>query len=87
MRYMEDNPREGYAFLYISVEDIDDTEKFFEILSEELLGSTAVSRLIKASEKAQSIFSQFAEHIKKGKSVECGAGNAAKSSGQIQQGL
>ncbi len=65
MRYMEDNPRKGYAFLYISVEDVDDTEHFFEMLSEELLSSHAVSRLIKASEKAQGIFTQFAEHIKK----------------------
>lgn len=65
MRFMEDNPQEGYAFLYISVEDVDDTEQFFEMLSEELLGSSAVSRLIKASEKAQSVFANFAEHIKK----------------------
>ncbi len=65
MRYLEDNPRQGYVFLYISVEDIDDTEKYFEMLSEELLESSAVSQLIKASEKAQSLFSNFAEHIKK----------------------
>ena len=65
MRYLEDNPRAGYVFLYISVEDIDDTEKYFELLSEELLESSAVSQLIKASEKAQSLFAHFAEHIKK----------------------
>ncbi|MEM8906309.1 MAG: hypothetical protein AAGD05_00570 [Bacteroidota bacterium] len=65
MRFMEDQPRAGYAFLYISVEDVEDSEEFFQVLSEELLGSKAVSRLIKASETAQNIFARFAEHIKK----------------------
>lgn len=65
MRFMEDQPRDGYAFLYISVEDVEDSEEFFQVLSEELLNSDAVSRLIKVSEKAQNIFSRFAEHIKK----------------------
>ncbi len=65
MRFMEDQPREGYAFLYISVEDVENSEEYFQVLSDELLGSAAVSRLIKASEKAQSIFARFAEHIKK----------------------
>ena len=65
MRHMEDHPRKGFACLYISVEDVNDSEEFFQVLSEELLNSSAVSRLIKASEKAQSIFSRFAEHIKK----------------------
>ena len=65
MRFMEDQPRKGYAFLYISVEDVEDREEFFQVLSEELLNSKAVSRLIKASEKAQNIFSRLAEHIKK----------------------
>ncbi|MEM9824229.1 MAG: hypothetical protein AAF985_24300 [Bacteroidota bacterium] len=65
MRFLEDRPRKGYAFLYISVEDVESSEEFFQVLSEELLESKAVSRLIKASEKAQSIFSRFAEHVKK----------------------
>ena len=65
MRYLEDQPRKRHAFLYISVEDVDDPEEFFGVLSEELLNSVAVSKLIKSSEKAQSLFARFAEHIKK----------------------
>jgi len=65
MRYMEDNPRKGFAFIYISVEDVNDMEEYFEILSEEIVESAAVSKLVKASKTAKSIFSRFADRIKK----------------------
>ncbi len=65
MRFMEDNPRKGYAFVYISVEDVNDMEEYFEILSEEIVESTAVSKLVKASKSAKSIFSRFADRVKK----------------------
>ncbi|MCB0641239.1 MAG: AAA family ATPase [Phaeodactylibacter sp.] len=65
MRYLEDHPRENYTFLYISVEDIEDTEEYFEELSEELLRSKAVSRLVRTSESAKNLFEAFAERIKK----------------------
>lgn len=65
MRYMEDHPQKGYAFLYLNVEDIEESEAYFKVLSEELLISQAVSRLVKASEKAKGLFEQFSEHIKR----------------------
>jgi len=65
MRFMEDNPRKGYAFVYISVEDVNDMEEYFEILSEEIVESVAVSKLVKASKSAKSIFSRFADRVKK----------------------
>ena len=65
MRFMEDNPRKGFAFIYISVEDVNDMEEYFEILSEEIVESDAVSKLVKASKSAKSIFSRFADRIKK----------------------
>ena len=65
MRFMEDNPRKGYAFIYISVEDVNDMEEYFEILSEEIVESDAVSKLVKASKSAKSIFSRFADRVKK----------------------
>jgi len=65
MRFMEDNPRKGYAFVYISVEDVNDMEEYFEILSEEIVESAAVSKLVKASKAAKSIFSRFADRVKK----------------------
>lgn len=65
MRYLEDEPKKGYVFLYISVEDIESSEEYFKLLSEELLASEAVSQMAKASEKVYNIFEQFSEHIKK----------------------
>jgi uncharacterized protein len=65
MRYLEDFPRKGYAFVYVSVEDIEDSESYFKILSEELLESKAVGKLMKASEKVSSIFERFKEHVKR----------------------
>ncbi len=65
MRFLEDEPKKGYVFLYISVEDIESSEEYFKLLSEELLASEAVSLMAKASEKVYNIFEQFSDHIKK----------------------
>ncbi len=65
MRYLEDFPQDGYAFVYVSVEDIEDSENYFKLLSEELLESKAVGKLMKASEKVSSIFERFKEHVKR----------------------
>ena len=40
-------------------------EEYFEILSEEIVESIAVSKLVRASKSAKSIFSRFADRIKK----------------------
>ena len=42
MRFLEDEPKKGYVFLYVSVEDIESSEEYFKLLSEELLDSEAV---------------------------------------------
>lgn len=65
MRFLEDNPKEGYLFLYITVEDSDDTEEYFRVLSEELINSPVIGNLIKAKDKAKSMFATFAENVKK----------------------
>jgi len=65
MRYMEDNPKKGYVFIYINVEDAESTEDYFRILGEELLNSKAIGSLLKQSEKAQSAFKSFTDKIKK----------------------
>lgn len=65
MRFMEENPRKGYAFVYINVEDIEDSEEYFRTLSEELLNSDAVTKFMKASKKTRSLFEDFADHVKK----------------------
>ncbi len=78
MRFMEDNPRKGYAFIYISVEDVNDMEEYFEILSEEIVESDAVSKLVKASKSAKSIFSRFADRVKKVKVMNIEVETTAK---------
>lgn len=65
MRFMEDNPKKGYIFIYINVEDAESTEDYFRMLGEELLNSKAIGSLIKHSEKAQSAFKSFTDRIKK----------------------
>ena len=65
MRFLEDNPREGFLFLYVNVEDVNDGEEYFRLLSEELLKSEAIGRLAKLSEKAKSSLALFLERFKK----------------------
>lgn len=65
MRFMEDNPREGFMFLYITVEDVSDSEEYFRVLSEELLKSEAVGKLARLNESAKSRLAAFIERFKK----------------------
>jgi uncharacterized protein len=70
MYHLRDNPREGFAFLYINTEEISSTEEFFQLLLTELLNSEAVKTLIKSSEKTKSIFASVLENVKKIKFFE-----------------
>lgn len=70
MYHLRDEPREGYAFLYINTEDVTSTEEYFQILLTELLNSEAVKTLIKTSEKTKSLFSTVLENLKKIKIYE-----------------
>lgn len=65
MRFMEDQPREGFMFLYLNVEDVADSEDYFRVLSEELLKSDAVGKLAKLNERAKSRLAAFTERFKK----------------------
>lgn len=65
MRFMEDNPKKGYAFIYISVEDVNDMEEYFQILSEEIVESEAIGQLARASKSAKNIIGDFIDRIKK----------------------
>ena len=79
---MEDNPKKGYVFIYINVEDAESIEDYFRMLGEALLDSKAIGSLIKQSEKAQSAFKSFTDRIKKVKifNVEVETKEAAPSS-------
>ena len=65
MRFLEDQPRKGFLFIYLTVEDVADSEQFFRVLSEELLQSEALGKLAKLSEKVKSGLLAFAERFKK----------------------
>ena len=65
MRFLEDNPRKGYAFLYINTEDVGDIEEFFKLLSDELLDSKAVRTMTQLVENSKGIFASFTEKISK----------------------
>jgi len=65
MRFLEDEPRQGFLFLYLTVEDVADAEQYFRVLSEELLRSEALGKLAKLNEKVKSSLVNFAERFKK----------------------
>ncbi len=70
MYHLRDEPRDGFAFLYINTEEVSSTEEFFQLLLTELLNSEAVKVLIKSSEKTKSIFASVLENVKKIKVFE-----------------
>ena len=65
MYHLRDFPKEGYAFIYIPTESIDNSELYFKRLFEALLNSDAVSNRVKSSLKAKSVFEQITEKVKK----------------------
>lgn len=65
MRFMEENPREGFVFIFLNVEDVNSSEDYFRMLSEELLKSEAIGKLARLSNSAKNTLSSFLDRIKK----------------------
>lgn len=65
MRYLEDNPKKGYIFLYVNTESIHSTEDYFERLFLTLLNSEAINDLVKNSKKAKAVFDEVIGRVKK----------------------
>lgn len=65
MRYLEDFPKDDYAFIYIETEDIKSSEDFFKLVAETLLISPAIEKMTRVAESSKSIFKQFTENISK----------------------
>ncbi len=65
MRFLEDAPNHGYAFIYANTEDIQDAEDFFKLVSEKLVNSTALVEMIKASKDSKNVFAQFIDKFNK----------------------
>ena len=71
MRALEDNPREGYIFIYLNVEDCSNMEDYFRLLAEELERNAAHGKLAKLGDQAKSALQAFLERIKKVKIAGC----------------
>lgn len=65
MFHLRDNPKDGYAFLYLLTESVSDTESYFKRLFEVLLNSEVVSMKVKASAKSKGVFEMITEKLKK----------------------
>ena len=65
MYHLRDEPDEGYDFIYVNTESINDTELFFRRLFDALLRSEAVSRIIKASEQSKGLWDKITERVTK----------------------
>jgi len=65
MFHLRDNPKAGYAFLYLLTESVNDAELYFRRLFEALLNSKVVSMKVKASAKSKGLFETITEKVKK----------------------
>ena len=65
MLALQDNPREGYIFVYLNVEDCANSEDYFRLLAEELEKSAAQGKLAHLGERAKNVFSTFFDRVKK----------------------
>lgn len=65
MRFLEDNPREGYHFVYVITETADSSEAFYQKLLEEILKSSAISKLAKSKDSIARLMTGVFERIEK----------------------
>jgi len=65
MYHLRDNPKKGYAFLYIPTESIGSSELYFKRLFEALLNSDIISKAVKASQKSKKVFEYITDKVKK----------------------
>ena len=65
MYHLRDKPEGVFAFIYLSTEEIDNTELYFKRLFEALLNSDVVSSITKSSNKAKKLFKDITNKVKK----------------------
>lgn len=65
MYQLRDLPKDGYIFIYVNTESVDDSELYFKRLFDALLNSDAISNRIKHSEQSKKIFEWITERVKK----------------------
>jgi AAA+ ATPase superfamily predicted ATPase len=70
LKYLEETPREGYHFIYIITESVDDKNEFFKIVFEELIKSDTIKKLAKISNAIREFMSGLAGRVKSISDVE-----------------
>ncbi|MEM7657939.1 MAG: hypothetical protein AAF399_17570 [Bacteroidota bacterium] len=65
MRFLEDNPRENYYFIYITTESIHEIERFYERLIEEILESNAIKQITSKRSHAASFIKDIFTKVQK----------------------
>ncbi|TJZ63001.1 ATP-binding protein [Sphingobacterium olei] len=70
LKYMEENPQDGYYFVYIITESVDSGNEFFKIIFEALLNSDAINALSKASANFRDFVLSIMDRVKKIYNVE-----------------
>ncbi len=64
MRFLEDNPREHFHFIYVITESVQDKEEYFRRLLEEILRSDALSNLAELSDRSKNVVKDILGRIK-----------------------
>lgn len=65
MRFLEDNPRENYYFIYITTESIHDVEHYYERLIEEILNSNAIRQISDKKSSAADFIKEIFSKVQK----------------------
>ncbi len=65
MRFLEDNPRKGYHFVYVITESAHDSESFYQKLLEEILKSPAIGKLAKHKESVSKLVKSVFEKVER----------------------
>ena len=63
MRYLEDNPKEGFQFVYVITESAQSPEEYYQKLLEEILKSSALSKLAKRKESISTLIKSVLERL------------------------
>lgn len=63
LRYLEEKPEEGYYFIYVITESIDNINEFFKVIYNEVISSDSISRIKKVIERVKDKKDKFLEII------------------------
>jgi AAA+ ATPase superfamily predicted ATPase len=80
LKYLEESPKEGYCFIYIITESVDNSNNFFKTIFDELVKSEAINRLAKISNTIKVAATLLISKVKSVNGVELREGKDANYS-------